>query len=266
MESRLAAEAPGRPGPGGRHLGRHRHLGEGALVRAQLQAGLDQGEPVGLHGHRLLALQQEQDRLERLLHHVALAGRVDAHHEGVRGQRAGPDPDHQAAPGQVVEQHHAVGQDEGVVVGQRRHAGAQADGSGALGGGGDEDLRGGDDLVSGRMVLAEPGLVEPERVQVLDQLQIALEGQRRVLAHRMERRQEDAEVQVAGGVNGGHGGARFSRRLGGQGSRVRGAPVRGARVRGHGSRVRGAPGSCRAHPVCAGCRRHPARPKGRRSR
>ena len=139
MREQAAAEAAGRAGTGRRNLGRHRHLGEGPLVRAQLQAGLDQLEPVGLHGDRL-AGQQEQDRLERLLHHVALLGRVDAHHEGVRGQRAGPDADHDAAPGQVVEQHHAVGQHEGVVVGQRRDAGAEADVLGALRGGGDEHL------------------------------------------------------------------------------------------------------------------------------
>jgi hypothetical protein len=71
--------------------------------------------------------------------------------------------------------------------------------------GGDEDLRGGDDLVAGGMMLAEPGLVEPELIEVLDQLQVALEGQGRVLAHGVERGQEDAEIQVICGLNGGHG-------------------------------------------------------------
>ena len=121
------------------------------------------------------------------------------------GRAPGPDADHDAAPGQVVEQHHAVGQHERVVVGQRRHAGAQPDVLGALRRGGDEDLGRGDDLVAGRVVLAEPGLVEAERVEMLDQLQVALEGQRRVLAHRVERGQEDAELEVVGGVKGGHG-------------------------------------------------------------
>ena len=162
-----AAEAPGGPRPGRRHLRRHGHLGEGALVGPQLQAGLDQLEPVRLHGDRL-AGQQLQDGLERLLHHVALLGRVDAHHEGVGGQGARADAEHDAAPGQVVEQHHAVGQHERVVVGQRRDAGAEADVLGALRGGGDEDLGRGDDLVAGGVVLAEPGLVEAELVEVLD--------------------------------------------------------------------------------------------------
>ena len=198
-----AAEAAGGPRPGRRDLRRHRHLGEGPLVRPQLQPGLDELEPVRLHGDRL-AGQQEEDGLERLLHHVALVGGVDAHHEGVGGQGARADAEHDAAACQVVEQHHAVGQHERVVVGQRRDAGAEADVLGALRRGGDEDLGRGDDLVPGGVVLAEPGLVEAERVEVLDQLQVALERQRRVLAHGMERGQEDPELQAAVGVNGRH--------------------------------------------------------------
>ncbi len=79
-------------------------------------------------------------------------------------------------------------------------------------GGGDEDLGRGDDLVAGRVVLAEPGFVEAELVEMLDQLQIALERERRVLADRVERGQEDPELQSAVGLNGGH---RAPRRLGG---------------------------------------------------
>jgi len=40
------------------------------------------------------------------------------------------------------------------------------------------------------MVLADPGLVESELVEVFDQLQVALERERRALAHGMERGQE----------------------------------------------------------------------------
>ena len=68
-------------------------------------------------------------------------GHVDAHHEGVRRQRAGADAEHHPAAGEVVEQHHAVGQHQGVVVGQRAHAGAELDVLRALGRGGDEHLR-----------------------------------------------------------------------------------------------------------------------------
>ena len=204
MESRPAAEAPGGPGSCRRHLRRHRHLGEGALVGTQLQAGLHEPEPVRLHGDGL-AGQEQQNRLERLLHHVALLGGVDAHHEGVGREGARSDSEHDAAPGEVVEQHHAVSQHERVVVGQRRDAGAEPDVPGALRGGGDEDLGRGDDLVAGGVVLAEPGLVEAELVEVLDQLQVAFEGEGGVLAHRVERGQEDPELQAAVGVDGGHG-------------------------------------------------------------
>ena len=47
----------------------------------------------------------------------------------------------------------------GLWYGDRRHAGAELDVAGALGRGGDEDLRRGDDLAAGRVVLADPGLV-----------------------------------------------------------------------------------------------------------
>ncbi len=97
----------------------------------------------------------------------------------------------------MVEQHNAVGQDEGLVVGQGGDAGAEADVLGALRGRRDEHLGRGDDLVAGGVVLAEPGLVEAEAVQVLDELEVALERQRRVLPHRVERGQEDAEPEAA---------------------------------------------------------------------
>jgi hypothetical protein len=112
-----AAELAGGPGPGRGDLGGHGHLGEGALEGQHLQAGLDQLEPVRLHGDFLTG-QEQEDGLERLLHHVALLGRIDAHHEGVGGQGARAHADHDPPPGQVVEQHHAVGQHERVVVGQ----------------------------------------------------------------------------------------------------------------------------------------------------
>ncbi len=131
-------------------------------------------------------------------------GRVDAHHEGVRGQGARPHAEHDAAAGEVVEQDDAVGQDEGLVVGQGGDARPEPDVRGALGRGGDEHLGRRDDLVAGRVVLAEPGFVEAQAVEVLDQLQVALEGQRRVLPDRVERGQEDAEPEASVGVDACH--------------------------------------------------------------
>src|SRR3546814_21023889 len=49
------------------------------------------------------------------------------------------------------------------------------------------------------MMLADPGLVVADRVEVLDQLHVALERRGRVLADRVERRQEDTETHVTRG-------------------------------------------------------------------
>ena len=61
----------------------------------------------------------------------------------------------------------------------------------ALGGRGDEHLGRGDDLVAGRVVLADPGLVEAEVVEVLDQLEVAVDREVRVLVDGVERGEED---------------------------------------------------------------------------
>ncbi len=88
---------------------------------------------------------------------------------------------HHAAACEVVEQDHAVGEHQRVVVGERRHARAETDVLRAPGDGGDEHLGAGDDLVAGGVVLADPRLVEAEAVEVHDEVEVALEGQRRVL-------------------------------------------------------------------------------------
>src|SRR5207249_5580692 len=55
----------------------------------------------------------------------------------------------------------------------------------------DENFRRADDLEPGGMVLADPGLVKAEPVEPHRQFEIAVEAGRRVLLHRMERRQKD---------------------------------------------------------------------------
>ena len=77
------------------------------------------------------------------------------------------------------------------------HAGAEPDVAGPLGGGGDEDLGRGDQLPAGRVVLADPGLVVAELIEPLDQLQVAVNRQRGILAHAVKRRHEDAEVHAS---------------------------------------------------------------------
>ena len=67
-----------------------------------------------------------------------------------------------------------------------------------LGGDGDEDLGGSDDLGPRRVVLADPGLIPAEPVEMLDQLEVAFERQRRVLPRLVERRHEDPEAEMVG--------------------------------------------------------------------
>ena len=189
------AEAAGEPRARRRDLRGHGDLEARIGVRPQLEPGVPEGEPVGGAVHRLLAGEELEDRLEGLLHHVPLPGDVDPHHEGVRRQGTGADAEHHPATGEVVEQHHAVGQHQRLVVGERAHAGAEPEVLGALGGRRDEHLGAGDDLVARRVVLADPCLVEAEGVEVLQQVEVALEGERGVLPDGVERSEEDAELQ-----------------------------------------------------------------------
>jgi hypothetical protein len=154
-------------------------------------AGVDQVIPGGLLGHDL-ALEQAQNHRQALHHPVALGHRIDAQHHRVRRQQARPDPEHHPPAGHVVELDDPVRGHEGVVVGQRNDAGAELDPLGALGGGGDEQLRAGDDLEARRVVFADPGLFVTEPVQHLDKLEVALNRLGRIAVERMERRHEDA--------------------------------------------------------------------------
>src|SRR5947209_14109282 len=95
----------------------------------------------------------------------------------------------------MVQQHPTVGHHQRVVVGQRHHAGPQPDVLGSLGGGGDEHLRAGDQLITTRVVFAEPGFVEAEPIQRYDTVQIVFECHRGRLASRVKRRDENTETQ-----------------------------------------------------------------------
>ncbi len=166
-----------------------------------MSAGVDQIVPVGLLGHDL-ALEEAQDHGEAFHHPVALGRRIDAQHHGVRRQQARPDAEHHAAARLVIELDDAVRRHQGVVIGQRDHAGAELDALGALGRGGDEEFGAGDDLEAGRMVLADPGLVIAEPIEHLDQLEVAMQGLGGVAIQRMERGHEDAVAHRKFGLGG----------------------------------------------------------------
>jgi hypothetical protein len=145
---------------------------------------------------RLLALQEPHDGVQGLHHPSPLVDRLDAHHERVGRQCAGTAAEHGAAARHVVELHEAVRHHQRMVIRQAGDAGAEANVPRALDCRADEHLGGGDDLPAGGVVLADPGLVVAEVVEPLEEFHVARHGERRVLAHAVERRQEDAELQT----------------------------------------------------------------------
>jgi len=88
----------------------------------------------------------------------------------VRGQSPGAHAQHDASPGQVVQEHHAIRDHVGVVIGQADDASAQANMAGATCGGGNKHFRRGDSLPAAAVVLADPRFIESQVVQPLDQL------------------------------------------------------------------------------------------------
>ena len=81
------------------------------------------------------------------------------------------------------------------MIREANHPGAELDVLGALGGGGDEHLRGGDRLPPGAVVLSYPGFVEAQVVDPLQQLHVSLEAERRVFSEPVEGGQEHTELQ-----------------------------------------------------------------------
>ncbi len=160
-----------------------------------MQLRVGQVEPVGLAIDHL-APQQRDDDLERLVHHAPLVAGVDADLQRVMDERAGADPEHRPAARHVVELHHAVGQHERVMVRQRHDAGAEPDVAGALRRRGDEHLRASDQLEAAGMVLADPRLVIVQPVEMLEQLEVTLDRQGRVLVVVVKRREKDAAAQI----------------------------------------------------------------------
>jgi len=69
--------------------------------------------------------------------------------------------------------------------------------AGALGGLGDEQFRAGDDLEAAGVMLADPGLVVIELVEMDEQLHVAVEAQQGVFAKRMKRGEKNSGLQVS---------------------------------------------------------------------
>ena len=127
---------------------------------------------------------------------LTLGAGIDADLQRVMDEGAGADAEHRPAARHMVELHHAVGQHERVVVGQRDDPGAEPDVAGALGRGGDEHLGAGDQLEPARVMLADPRLVIVQPIEVFEQLEVALDRQGRVFVVIVERREKDAAAQI----------------------------------------------------------------------
>jgi len=111
-------------------------------------------------------------------------------------QRARPYAEHRASARHVIELDHAIGQDERVMIRQRHDAGAEPDVARASGSPGDEHLGTGDDFEAARMVLADPGLVIVQPVEMLEQFHLALERECRVYFEILKRREKNAAAQI----------------------------------------------------------------------
>ena len=111
------------------------------------------------------------------------------------GSAPGPVPKMTRPRGHVIELHDPLRHVERMVERQRHDAGAELDAVRALAGGGEEHLGRRDHLPARRVVLAAPELVVAEPVEVLGQIQVAAELERRMLADRMMWGEEGAETQ-----------------------------------------------------------------------
>ena len=164
-----------------------------------MQAGVAHLEPVGLHRHRLFALEQAHDGVHRFQHAWALRAGIDPQHVSIRRQRTGAAAHHRPAARHVVELDETLRHHQRMMVRQAGHAGAQADVLRPFRGSGDHQFRQGNQFPTGGMVLADPGFVVAKPVEPFQQLHIAGDRQCRVFADTMERGEEDSEFHAATG-------------------------------------------------------------------
>src|SRR3954452_2094687 len=86
-----------------------------------------------------------------------------------------------------------------MVIRQRDHAGAELDALGAFAGSRQKHFRRGDHFPTRGMVLAAPELVIAERVDLLDEVEVAAELEQRILADRVMRGEKGSEFQACHG-------------------------------------------------------------------
>ena len=122
---------------------------------------------------------------------------LDADHLRVARQRARSETEHEPPTGQVVQEDRTISYPQRVVVRQRQHTGAKLDMASLGRAVCDEDHRVGDDLRPRGVVLTDPGFLEAETIEVLDDLKIALVGADRILSgKRVEWGHENTELET----------------------------------------------------------------------
>ena len=141
-------------------------------------------------------LNRRRIMLDRLVLAIALHHRIDAERVRVRGERARPGAENRASAGHPVELHHALGDIERVVIGQRNDAGGELDALCPLARRGEEHFGRADHFPAAGMVFAAPEFVIAELVEPFDQVEIAAELQQRVFADRVMRGKKGAEIQT----------------------------------------------------------------------
>ena len=87
---------------------------------------------------------------------------------------------------------------QGMLVGEAEDAATDVQAPGALRRRHHEELGRGDDLPAGAVVLADPGLIEVEPIELFEELEVAIERDRRILLEPVEGPEEDAELHAGG--------------------------------------------------------------------
>jgi hypothetical protein len=142
------------------------------LQRQQLKLCVVDREPLGAVAEPL-PVQQADDHAKRLVLPAAKDYGVDTECSGIRGQGARSGAEDDPSVGQVIELHHPLGNIEGMMIGERHHAGAEPDALCSLPGRRKEYLGRSDRLPSGGVVLSAPYFVKAETIEMDGEVQIA---------------------------------------------------------------------------------------------
>ena len=151
-------------------------------------------EPVAHVVKRLGLGKEAHDYPERLGHHLPQTAGVEPKHQRIGKMPAGSDAEVDAPPGQVVKQDDPIGDNERMVVRQADRSRPEADVPGPLSSHREKEFWAGDWLPAAAVVFADPHFVVAERVEPLDEFEVSMERQRRVVVRRVKRGHEGAEA------------------------------------------------------------------------